>query len=234
MARKSRKWVGRVLGVLGVLVLAALVAGGAAWWQLRSWTPPRDAFPVQGVEWGMADGPANWRALAANGADFAYLDASNGAFARDRAFARHLAAAREAGLAVGAVHRFDPCQPADPQAGNFATIVPRDGELLPPVVELAETQDNCPQTLSDAAVESELTTLLNQIETHAGKPAILKLSQRAEAHFAIATRIERDLWLTRTYSQPDYAGRPWTLWTANPYRAYEGGEGTVRWVAARE
>lgn len=231
MARKSRNLVSRVLGAL---LLVALVAGGVAWWQLRQWTPPRAQFPVQGVEWGLEEGAANWRALAANGASFAYLDASDGAFAKDSTFARHLAGAREAGLAVGAVHRFDPCQPADPQAGNFATIVPRDSELLPPVVEFDRGQESCPQTLSDAAVESELTTLLNQIETHAGKPAILKLSHEAQDQFGIATRLERDLWLSRTYYQPDYGGRPWTLWTANPYRAYEGGEGTVRWVVARE
>ena len=33
---------------------------------------------------------------------------------------------------MGAVHRYDPCQPADRQSANFVTVVPRDAKLLPP------------------------------------------------------------------------------------------------------
>ena len=43
-------------------------------------------------------------------------------------------------------------------------------------------------------------------------------------------RIERNLWLTRDWWQPDYAGRPWTLWTANSALRTEAGDAPVRWV----
>ena len=91
-------------------------------------------------------------------------------------------------MQVGAVHRYDPCQPADKQAANFVTTVPRDPKLLPPAVELDMLADDCPVKVSDAAVESELMTFLNQIETHTGKPAILKVSPSFEERYAMPRR----------------------------------------------
>ncbi len=218
---------------LAALLLVALVGGGAGWWHLRHWTPERVAYPVQGVEIGATDDVVDWTAFKTIGADFAYLDASASAFARDPAFARNLEGARAAKLQVGAVHRYDPCQPAGPQAANFVTVVPRDARMLPPAVELDQTADDCPVRVSDQAVESELMTFLNQIETHTGKPALLKLTRRFEKRYHIAAALDRNLWLVQDRFQPEYANRPWTLWTANGALANEADEEPVRWVVVQ-
>jgi hypothetical protein len=36
-----------------------------------------------------------------------------------------------------------------------------------------------------------------------------------EERHKTATALTRDLWLTRDRARPDYAGRPWLLWSAN-------------------
>jgi lysozyme len=216
-----------------MLLLVALIGGGWGWWHLHHWQPEREAFQMQGVEIGVADGEVDWRAVKAIGANFAYIDASASAFARDPNFSANLEAARAAKLQVGAVHRYDPCQPADKQAANFVTVVPRDAALLPPAVELDMLGDACPLKVSDAAIESELTTFLNQVETHAGKPAILKIAKTFEERYHIAARIDRNLWLTRERFEPDYAGRPWTLWTANEALENEASGEPVRWVVVQ-
>ncbi|MBS0481555.1 MAG: glycoside hydrolase family 25 protein [Proteobacteria bacterium] len=221
------------LRLLGVALLAALMLGGWLWWQLHHWQPARTAYPVQGAEIGVTDGAVDWRALKAIGANFAYLDASASAFARDASFSANLDAAKAAKLQVGALHRYDPCQPAERQAANFVTVVPRDAAMLPPVVELDMLGDDCPNPVSDAGIESELTTFLNQIETHTGKPAILKLTSRFQSRYKIAARIDRNLWLVRTRFEPDYAGRPWMLWTANPTLSSEASETPLRWVVVQ-
>lgn len=218
----------------GALALAALIGGGWSWWRLQHWRPDAAAFPVQGVYIGAGDsqgnrGP-NFRAFKAIGARFVYLEASDGAAGRDPAFSHNLAAARDAGLRVGAVHRYDPCVPADRQAANFVTVVPRDRKMLPPAIELDALADDCPKRVSEAAVESELTTFLNEIEGHVGQPAVLKVSKAFEARYPVATTVERNLWLVRDYLQPDYAGRPWTLWTANAAYRNDASETPVRWV----
>lgn len=221
------------LRIAAALLLVALFGGAFLWWHLHHWQPERALYRTQGVEIGAQDGEVDWQAIKAIGADFAYIDASASAFARDPAFARNFELARAAKLQVGAVHRYDPCQPADRQAGNFVTVVPRDSTLLPPVVELDRTADDCPVKVGEAAVESELTTFLNQVETHTGKAVILKLTPAFEKRYGIAAAIDRNLWLTGDRFQPDYAGRPWTMWTANAALDTEAAAGPLRWVVVQ-
>lgn len=231
MARKGKsRW---RLRLLGVGLLLALIGGGYAWWDMSHWRPMRAAFAMQGVEIGAEDGAVDWKALKAIGADFVYLDASASAFARDPAFVQNFEDARAAKFQVGAVHRYDPCQPAERQSANFVTVVPRDATLLPPAVELDMLADNCPVKVSDAAVQSELMTFLNQIETHTGKATILKVTARFESRYHIAAAIDRNLWLVRDRFQPDYAGRPWMLWTANHALTNEADKEPVRWVVVQ-
>jgi len=219
--------------IAGFFLLAAIVAGGWLWWQGQHWAPARAEFPVQGVLVGASDGDADFRAMRAIGADFVYLEASDGASGRDPAFARNLERVRASGLRFGVVHKYDPCVPAEKQAANFVTIVPRDDTLLPPAIELNRLADKCEDPMREAAVESELTTFLNQVEGHVGKPAVLKLSRAFEERYGMAARIERGLWLEEDWMQPDYAGRPWTLWTANSSLRTAASPHPLRWVVAQ-
>ena len=217
--------------IAALILLLTLIGAGWLWWQARHWAPPRADYRVQGVLVGARDGPISFSGLRAIGADFVYLEASKGDSQRDAAFARNLREVRASGLEFGAVHAYDPCLPAERQAANFVTTVPRDDTLLPPAIELSRTADACPS--AEAGVESELTTFLNQVEGHAGQPALLKLAPEFEERYHIAGRIERGLWLERDWVQPDYAGRPWTLWTANASLQTEAAEGPLRWVVVQ-
>lgn len=236
MAARSRKGTARsgraswLARFLALLLLVAMGGGAWAWWHIHHWLPDRHVYPTQGVEIGEADGEVSWNSLKAIGADFAYIDASASAFARDSRFVENFEAAHEAGVQVGAVHRYDPCQPAEKQAANFVTTVPREADLLPPAVELDMLADDCPTKVSDARVESELMTFINQVETHTGKPTILKVTPRFQSRYAIARKLDRNLWLVRDRFVPDYAGRPWTLWTANSELANEISARDLRWL----
>ena len=243
MARKLSRGTGRKrqtggrgfgLRLAGLVVLVAIIGGAWAWWDMRHWQPARAAYPVQGVEVGSTDGAVDFTAVKAIGADFVYIDASASAFARDPAVVTNLDNARAAKLQVGALHRYDPCQPAEKQAGNFVTVVPRDAKLLPPAVELVRLADDCPIKVSDAAVVSELMTFLNQIETHTGKAAILKIGPEFERRYHIARSIDRNLWLTGDRLAPYYAGRPWTMWTANSGLINPADDMPLHWVVVQQ
>lgn len=221
---------------LYVAALAALaILSGAAWywWTLQYFVPDEGEYPDQGVAVSEQQGQVGFATVRALGGKFAYLVASRGSGGQDARFARNLGAARAAGLMVGAVHVFDPCEKADGQSANFVTIVPRDDGLLPPAIALEQTAENCSGPVSDAAVESELMTFINQVEMHEGKPVILKLSPAFEERYDIAGRIERDLWLVRDRFVPRYAGRPWLLWSANSALTNAAFDVPVEWVVVQ-
>ena len=218
---------------LGVIALAAAALAGWWWWRAQHWRPSEARYPVQGALIGEGDGAVRFEIVKGLGGSFVYLEASRGAQGRDRGFIANLAAARNAGLMAGAAHVFDPCAAADTQAANFVIAVPRDRKLLPPAILLDRDAEFCPEPVREAAIQSELMTLVNQIEAHAGQPVILAPSAQFERRYRVGGRIERNLWLARNRAEPGYAGRPWALWTANDGLRTEAADGPLRWVAAR-
>jgi lysozyme len=230
--RAPRRW---LLRLAALAVLFGLAFAAWLWWDMRSWRPDPDLYPEQGALVPVGTAPVRFETLKAIGASFVYLPLAQGpAVEAPGGFADRFAAARRAGMKVGVVLAFDPCLGADAQSGVFAQMVPRDAGLLPPAIALERLADGCEPKVSDAAVESELMTLINQVELHAGKPVILKLSPAFEARHKTAAALARDLWLARDRARPDYAGRPWLLWSANSARVTEAGEEPVEWVVVQK
>ena len=216
------------------LLLVALVGTGIyLWWYAMRWAPPRADYPVQGLVTGETEGVIDISALRTARADFVYLEASSGADGRDRTFGRNLAALADTGIPHGAVHAYDPCVSAGEQAANFVTIVPRDPGLLPPAIALDKLASACGDPVKEAALESELTTFINQVEGHAGQPVVLRIGQDFERQYGIASDIERNLWLESDWVEPDYAGRPWTLWTVNSRLENPANGEAMRWVVVQ-
>jgi lysozyme len=227
-----RRWLWR-LAALAALFGLAFAAW--LWWDMREWRPDPALYPEQGALVPAGGSPVKFETLKAVGAQFAYLPLVAGPGADSPGgFADRFIRAREAGLQVGVVLEFDPCAGADAQSGMFAQMVPRDPDLLPPAIDLGQLATDCDPKVSDAAVESELMTLINQIEMHAGKPVILKLSPAFQERHGTATTLARDLWLARDRARPDYAGRPWLLWSANGARVTEASEEPVEWVVVQK
>jgi len=230
--RAPRRWLMR----LGALVaLFGLAFAAWLWWDMREWRPDPSLYPEQGALVPAGTTPVRFETLKAIGARFVYLPLTAGPGAdAPGGFADRFAAAQAAGLRVGVVLPFDPCRSADAQSGLFAQMVPRDSRLLPPAIALEGVAQDCEPRVSDAAVESELMTLINQIELHAGRSAILKLSPAFQERHKTAAALARDLWLARDRARPDYAGRPWLLWSANSARVTEASADPVEWVVVQK
>jgi lysozyme len=230
--RARRHW---LLRLVALAVLFGLAFAAWLWWDMRAWRPDAGLYPEQGALVPGGAGAVRFATLKAVGAQFVYLPLALGDTQAEApgGFADRFVEARAAGLRVGVVLEFDPCQQADAHSGMIAQMVPRESDLLPPAIGLDALADTCSPKVSDAAVESELMTLINQIETHAGKPVILKLSRGFEARHHTATALARDLWLARDRARPDYAGRPWLLWSANSGLVTEASAAPVEWVVVQ-
>jgi lysozyme len=217
---------------MGAIVLAVLLGMFVLWRVVIGWAPSRDEYPVQGIVVDTSNGKPSWSMLAATGVDFAYLTATQGDKQRDPGFAENLEGVREAGIRYGALHKFDICRLASDQATLFITTVPRSPNALPPVVAL-DYSKTCSSKPDRALILSEVSTFLSQIEAHSGTQAVLMLAKDFEEQYRISAAIDRNVWLERTWLLPDYAAKPWVMWTANPSRQMDGIDGSVRWAVVR-
>lgn len=217
---------------MALLAVLLLVLSGLAWGAFTGWAPSRKDYPVQGLYVSASDGDLAWPTLAAMDADFAYIRASAGARTRDPRFAANIAGARTAGLRFGAVHEFSLCAGEAQQAELFITTVPRDPDMLPPVVSL-DLDETCTARPNRAMLLGELNTFLNQIESHSGKPALLRISKAFEDAYQVSEGLARTVWLISDYFPPDYAAKRWVMWQASSRYRINGAPEGVRWNVVR-
>lgn len=228
---KGARWIVRLIALL---LLVGMVFAAWFWWDMRDWRPDEATYPEQGAAIPSGAAGTRFETIAALGGDFVYLELAPAGAAPDPGFAERMHAAEAAGLRVGVVYSFDPCRKADPQSTRFTRMVPRQASQLPPAIALDRSGGSCEPSVSDAAVESELLTLVNQIEMHAGKKAILKLGEDFEEKHGTARSLDRDLWLIRDRVRPDYAGRPWLIWSANSQMVSEASEQPIEWAVVQK
>ncbi|MBB5685076.1 GH25 family lysozyme [Sphingobium boeckii] len=226
-----RTWKRRLIWLAAVAIVTAIAALGL-YRYAQSWAPARETYPMQGVELSADQGTVEWPTLKARGVDFAYLRATSGEDGRDPAFPQHWQDAEAAGIGRGAVHVYNLCRTGHDQATNFIATVPREQNALPPAIEFA-FQGNCAARPSRDALVKEIETLVEMIEAHAGKNAILHISPDFEDSYRLATAIDRNLWLSREFLPPAYGGRPWVMWQASAMRQIEGIDGPVNWNVIR-
>lgn len=222
----------RTLRKIGAAIVLLLLAAGLALWWAARWTPDRTLYPTQGVTIDAGNGDVHWGSIKAAGADFAYIMGTDGAANIDPAFVRNMAAAREAGVQAGAIHRYNLCQLATDQAANFIRHVPRRADALPAVVWL-DYDDRCPDRPTRALLLSELATFLAQIEAHMGKRSVIAPGPAFESDYRVTQGIARTTWLRRDFFEPDYGAHPWAMWQANNYVRLSGADGTVGWNVLR-
>lgn len=232
-AKKSAGLLRRLFQLGALIALLGLIYAAWFWYEMRSWRPDADLYPEQGTVIASGAPGVRFETLKATGADFVYLELTMAGAPPDPGFRDRLTAARGAGLKVGVVQPFDPCQRADPQSALFTRMVARDPQLLPPALSLSRLPGSCGSRVSEAAMRSEILTLVNQIEMHTGQSVILKVDAAFERQFQMANSLDRDLWLARDRLRPRYAPRPWLLWSANSQLVSEAVSAPLEWVVVQ-
>lgn len=97
------------------------------------------AYPVHGTDASRWQTAVDWHRARANGVNFAFVKATEGADDVDPLFREHWQGARAAGVPTGAYHFWYHCASGRAQARNFIRRVPRAPGALPPVLDLEWT-----------------------------------------------------------------------------------------------
>ncbi len=217
-----------VLWGVGIALLAALI-----FYVISHWRPGLGSYPVQGISVSHDNGEIVWPTAAADGVDFAYIKATEGADMHDVRFADNWANAQKAGVKRGAWHFFTLCRLASDQASNFMAYVPRDANALPAALTL-QLAGNCAERPARDVVLKEIATFIRMAEAHSGKAMLLHIARDFEDFYQASESINRPLWLNARIFPPAYGARPWRIWESNTLIRVKGINGAVDWNVIRK
>jgi lysozyme len=164
--------------------------------------------------------------LKADNVSFAFIKATEGGDFIDKEFDSNWRAAAMAGLSRGAYHFLTQCRSGLAQAQHFISVVPRDPDALPPVVD-AEHMGPCTQGPAVRDITTELEIFLDAVEAHYGQRPIIYTTR--EFHDAYLGRLftgER-FWIRSLFFAPDFRESQWVFWQYHNKGQRRGVSGAV-------
>ncbi len=210
-------------------------------------TSPR-AYAVHGVDVSRWQGDIDWAKLRTQGANFAFIKATDGGDHTDPMFKTNWHGAKAAGLKRGAYHFFYWCRTAGEQADWFIRNVPRDPEALPPVIgRRMEPRFRLPPEAQpeagarqDESLHGKGRAPLRQAPDHLHGSGFLRRQPAGRLH-------RLSFWLRAVAQHPSkvYPNRRWVFWQYSGSGLSHGVEGKIdlnafygsaedwhRWVAS--
>ncbi|WP_193175467.1 glycoside hydrolase family 25 protein [Oricola nitratireducens] len=173
-------------------------------------------FPVHGVDVSRWQGDIDWHTLRKQGANFAFIKATEGIDHVDDAFRRNWKAAAEAGVPRGAYHFFYWCRTARDQAKWFIRNVPKVKGALPPVldVEWNAHSQTCRHRPTRQDVLEKMQVFLDALERHYGQRPIIYTSPDFYKDNLRGQFRDYPFWLRSVAAHPDeiYSDRDWAFW----------------------
>ncbi len=206
--------------------LGLLVSVSAWVWfgWLPNWRPALRLCERYGIDVSAHQGAIDWDRVAHDNISFAYIKATEGGDFVDARFAVNWAAARRAGVTVGAYHFFSLCTAGDVQARNFLATAPPDDGAMPPAVDL-ELAGNCDNRPDPGAVRHDLTSFLTIVEASWRENTVLYVGDDFAQRYPLGAEPGRPLWERRILRRP--GGNDWTIWQVDGFAHIAGVSGRV-------
>lgn len=173
-------------------------------------------FKVHGVDVSRWQGTIDWKKLRKQGANFAFIKATDGGDHLDRHFKTNWNAAKAAGVKRGAYHFMYWCRSGEAQARWFIRNVPKEKGVLPPVIdaEWNHQSKTCGRKISPKLVRARMKVFMDMVERHYGQRPIIYTApdfyeDNLRGHFK-----DYPFWLRSVASHPKkrYPNRDFLFW----------------------
>ena len=187
-------------------------------------------LPVHGVDVSRWQGDIDWVRLREQGANFAYIKATDGGDHLDPMFKQNWRGAKAAGLRRGAYHFFYWCRVASEQADWFIRNVPRDPDALPPVIDVEYNgQSNCKRRLTPDQVREKMQVFMDRLEKHYGKRPVIYTAPDFYRDNLQQAFLDYPFWLRAVAQHPSkvYPGRKWVFWQYSGSGLSHGVDGKI-------
>lgn len=170
---------------------------------------------IHGVDVSRWQGTIDWATLRAQGANFAFIKATDGGDHLDPMFKKNWAGAEAAGIRRGAYHFFYWCRTGASQADWFIRNVPKVAGALPPVIDVEYNHlSACKKRLKPSEVREKMQAFMDKLERHYGQRPIIYTApdfyaDNLKGHFQ-----DYPFWLRSVAAHPSkrYPGRNWVFW----------------------
>ncbi|GAB3616331.1 GH25 family lysozyme [Okibacterium endophyticum] len=219
-----------IAGMAAVLVLgvcAILIATGVLW-------PNRlfaSSYPVTGVDVSAYQGDIDWRTLADEDIEFAFIKSTEGSGYQDPRFAENWENARSTDLLVGAYHFMSFESEGLTQAQNVIDTVPDAAGSLPVVVDLEFYGGFFEDPPTQKLVRGILDPLLEELEDHYGVPAIIYATPEAYERYLRDAYADNPIWIRSVVFPPRLPdGRDWTIWQYSNRDRLDGYDGDEHYI----
>lgn len=170
---------------------------------------------VHGVDVSRWQGNIDWERLRSQGANFAYIKATDGGDHLDPMFRKNWRASHAAGLKRGAYHFFYWCRSAESQAKWFIRNVPKVAGALPPVIDVEwNGESRCRKRPSPARVREKMQVFMDMLERHYGQRPVIYTAPDFYRDNLKGAFPNHPFWLRAVAQHPSkvYPGRKWLFW----------------------
>ncbi|WP_265519577.1 GH25 family lysozyme [Nitratireductor luteus] len=191
-------------------------------------TPQHHA--VHGVDVSRWQGEIDWATLRGQGANFAYIKATDGGDHLDPMFRKNWDAAARAGLRRGAYHFFYWCRTAAEQADWFIRNVPKVKGALPPVIDVEYNhQSDCKRRWPRADILEKMQVFMDRLERHYGQRPIIYTAPDFYGDNLQGAFPNHPFWLRAVAEHPSkvYPGRDWVFWQYSGSGLSQGVNGKI-------
>jgi lysozyme len=185
---------------------------------------------VHGVDVSRWQGDIDWPKLRSQGANFAYIKATDGGDHVDPMFRTNWKRAKEAGVKRGAYHFFYWCRVASDQADWFIRNVPRDPDALPPVIDVEYNgESSCRFRLSPEKAREKMQVFMDRLERHYGKRPVIYTAPDFYKDNLRGQFLDYPFWLRSVAAHPSkiYPDRKWVFWQYSGSGLSQGVNGKI-------
>lgn len=221
--KNRAKYIAVTIIALTAVLILVVVTGRLAGDREPHFDPPRDLYPMSGIDISAHNGEIDFDKVAADGVDFVYAKASEGNWFRDKRFISNYIGARKAGMKVGAYHffRFD-CD-GDRQGLNFLAAVSRLPLDLPMAIDVEEWGN--PVGYSTEEVVHSLRRMIFRLESE-GRRVMIYTNRNGYNRFVRGRFEELPVWVC-AFADPPIDNAGWTLWQHSHQSRINGIAGDV-------
>lgn len=205
---KKKLW--KVFGLIFIIFIVVFVLW---YYGIIIFNAPSKKYEVKGVDVSAYQGDIDWNTLSKQGIEFAFIKATEGSSFIDEKFNINYQNASKTNLKIGAYHFFSYDSEGSTQADNFIRTVPKEDNMLPPVIDVEFYGDKYKDIPNVEETQKQLNILLQKLEDYYEKKPIIYATYKAYNLYIAHSFKDNYIWIRDVYFRPKLKdNREWTFW----------------------